>query len=452
MTPNVRYRPGQKIQPAPPPPPAPSPNEGKAPGPVLKITDDSPLVKLLQSSGRTPTHPLTAKAAPALKKVTPVDVQKSEQAFRQAKIHAERGRLEETFKSLEKAYLLNPDSEKAALALSEILTVGGNPEFAHNLLGEFLGRHPESLPIRHGRLSLSRMLLAQLINEVGGWEVLTPEDVTRRKEGIEKIAAALNIDIDQALIFRAQAPALREQLKEFESKSTEIHAMDFEAKAEILDQLQSASDQLQALAASPRLADAEGQMIAAELKTLGKEISDKLLRFAESDSNPQIHSQVPLSKANQAIAEGRLDDALAYFETYRDAGCKELGNGDSEKGISILREKFQSAEAHFKNNNEAEAEKAVEGISRNLLLAHKFIEEAGAAKLRQANLAALAAWREEIIAEAQSQRENVGALDNAWDKIWRPEVTEADKILKSETIRLNLVSAVRARLESGKFK
>ncbi|HKY64040.1 MAG TPA: hypothetical protein VJR29_11530, partial [bacterium] len=47
---------------------------------------------------------------------------------------------------------------------------------------------------------------------------------------------------------------------------------------------------------------------------------------------------------------------------------------------------------------------------------------------------------------------NVGALDNAWDKIWRPEVTEADKILKSETIRLNLVSAVRARLESGKFK
>ena len=59
MTPPiVRRRSANPIQIPPPPPP-----KAEQPVEAIKIQSNSPLVKLIQSTGRTPTHPLTAKMA-----------------------------------------------------------------------------------------------------------------------------------------------------------------------------------------------------------------------------------------------------------------------------------------------------------------------------------------------------------------------------------------------------
>ncbi len=443
MTPIVRQRRVNSYD-APPPPP-PSRGQG-APIQPIEIKSDSPLVKLVQSTGRTPTHPLTAKASAEPKKVTPVDVQKAKQAFRQAEVHAKRGRLQETFEALQKAYLLNPESEETAAALSEILTVGGQAGLAHNLLSEFLERHPESLTIRVGRLNLSKLLIPQ-------YQMMAAKSPEQEKEFLENAQKLIAItQIDQALIFQAQAPSIRKELEALEKNSDKFHGLDLEKKTAVLDQLQMQAEAINALAASPVLAGPEGAEIVKELKAVGKQTSDALLRFAEADSDPTIKREVPLLKANQALNEGRLDDALGFYETYRETECKALGNGDSSKGLETLKGKYQLAVAYFKVGNPAEAEKALEDIPPNLAMAHKFIEDASTAKLLRSNLAVLAACRDEITESAKAQRENIGALDQTWDRLWRPEETEEDKIQKQETKRLNLVSAVKARLETGKNK
>lgn len=427
-------------QPLPPPSPA-----GDKPIDPIEIKTDSPLLKLLQLDNRTPSHILTLKApADKEKKVTPVDIQKADQAYRQAEVHAKRGRIKEAYQALEKAYVLNPNDEKIAMALSEVLAIGGQALVAHGLMTEFLERHPESSNMRSGRINLSQAL-------VGHIQSIAPQaDEAERKELAEKAQFFLTLSaVDQAMIFYAEADQVREKLKSFENQGDKVHGADLATKASVLQNLQGQGQSLLELATLPALQGPEGAEIVKTLKALGTETTDAVIRFAEADSDPQVKEQVLPLKANKAMALGETEKALDLYQSYRESECKKLGGGDFDKGLSILREKFGKAEALGKENKLEEAAKELDGIPQGLLLAHDLLEKVQGEKTLRANLAACKVWRDEVTSTYEARRAK--ASDGAWDLLWGNQ-TDRQKVDVDETKETNLISEVQGRLRTGKNK
>lgn len=441
MTPPIRPRPTNNPLAQVPPPPPP----GAKPVEPIEINPDSPLLKLLKQENRTPSHILTLKPpADAEKKVTPVDVQKADQAFRQAEVHAKRGRIDEAFKSLEKAYVLNPNDEKIAAALSEVLAVGGQPLIAHGVMSEFLERHPDSYIMRTGRINLSQALVGQI-------QSIAPQaDDKERAELAKQADFLLTLSaVDQAMVFYSEAASVREKLASFEKDSQKVHGADLATKAAVLQNLQGQGQALLELAKLPALQGPEGAEIVKELKALGTETTDVVIRFAEGDSDPQVKEQVLPLKANKALALGQTDSALELYEDYRNLECKKLGGGDAEKGLSSLREKFAKAETLSKENKIEEAHLLVKDIPPGLLLAHDLLEKVQGEKLLRTNLAAIKVWRDEVNSTYEIKRAN--SSDGAWDLLWGNQ-TDRQKVDVDQTKELNLISEVKGRLTTGKNK
>jgi tetratricopeptide (TPR) repeat protein len=444
MTPSkVRQRPIQNPGAQPPPPP---PAVHVPAGESFEIQSNSPLIALLQDNGRTPTHPLTAKGAAKAKEVTAVDVQKAETAYRQAEVFNKKGKISETFKALEKAYLLNPNSEKIVGTLSQLLVAGGQPMLAYALLSDYLERFPDSVPLRLGRSQVGQMLLPFMKQAAAKAD---PKDQKEMLEQTEHVAL-LSLT-DQAIAIHSNAGKARATLQEFKSISGDLHKKSLEEKSAILLNLNSQADSFLNLSKLPTLSGTEGEAISKELKALGDEVTNLVIEFAEQDSDPQLKDQVLLLKGNKALAAGDLDTASANFEAYRKKECEKLGGGDADKGLTELKSKFALAKRLDKEGNVEEAAKTVEGIPAPLLIAHDFLENLNKQKLRTANLMALDAMRENIASSAKAARDEVGGVGHFFDVMWSGDPTEFDEIQSKEFKKQNVISAVYTRIVNGKF-
>jgi tetratricopeptide (TPR) repeat protein len=194
-----------------PPPPA---NEEKKNGSAPSIVAN-PLFRKLQSSGRTPSHPLTAnppksaaKEEVVIAKVSAADAKRAEKLLNDGILLAKKNKLEQAFKIFQKAYQLDPNNEQIARSVAKVLNLGGQPLKGIMICSEFLRRFPNSLIIRGMRAAIGESLLPQMQAMLSA----APKD---QKPQIAQAAQEIFwvTMTDQALLAKAQAPQMRTALK-----------------------------------------------------------------------------------------------------------------------------------------------------------------------------------------------------------------------------------------------
>lgn len=260
----------------------------------------------------------------------------------------------------------------------------------------------------------------------------------------------LETTMDQASLTAHNLERTLDDLKGKEKELEAFHGKSKEEKEAACQMLLGMAMNTLDIAQLPQIDPEDAKLVPEKLGIVSKEIMGVLARFAAADSDPALKRLAPLFQAYQYLLDGKSAEAEASFRTVRDDGLKLLGDGDAAKGEQALKEKIAKATLALQANDPATAQQIIQGeLPPGLADAYMFLKPMEDQRKRTLNLRAVGAWEEQIHSRYDEAKKNVSSIGKVWDGVWGNK-NSVDKLSEKETAEINVVSAVRGRISTGK--
>jgi len=410
------------------------------------------LGEIIQTTGRVPTHPLTAqppKPDAPKKEVSPQAVKKAESFDKKAQEYLDKKNYKKALAYYKMALDQNPNDGAAQLGRAKMEHATGDLLAAHDHYTDLLAADPSSQEVKALRSNVDQIILQN-------FQQMAPRVPKEKQAEFMKMAQTLLLEstMDRASLLAHNADQELEGLKSKEKMLAEFHGKSKQEKEAACQTLLGIAMDTLDIAQLPPLDPKDATLIPEKLGAISKEVLGVLARFAAADEDPALKRLAPLFAAYQALLDGNNKDAETAFRTVREDGMKLLGNGDAEKGEKLLKEKIEKANKAIQENDPATAEKIFqEELPPGLADAYLFLQQIDAARTQSLSLFAVDAWEEQIYSRYDGLKKDAKGFWSkpglVWDGVWgnKNNIDKLDEKMRGE---INVVSAVRGRLSTGR--